>query len=1028
MRNAILALIVLISFGSIAYAAAPFIFTSGQEGASPTKGYVLQTDGLNSTWVATSTLGISGGGGGSGTVTNIATTYPILGGPITTTATLSLAFGTTTANIWSMLQQFNGNASTTQLSILNNLYLSSITGTQCLHSIGGVVSGTGSDCGSGGGATYPFTPSTNFGAAASATSTALWAQGQLQASSTVQVGADIDLYGNRTITAPIWGDSLTISTKGDELDSGMSSGNISILGGSNGSGGHTAGTVTIEGGEWAGGGTGAGDAVVQGGNGSVALGGNAVVAGGVGTSNIYSGNVIFKINGSEVARFLGSVSSGLGNFGIGTTTPSSLLSIGNTNGINFSTGTSTFSSTGGINLVSGCYALAGVCVGNNLGTVTSVTGTYPVISSGGTTPAISLAFGTTTSNTWAGTQMFTNQLTATGGITSNAQLNLIYSGPAMLFSNTGAATDNKNWVLGAGATSLTGFVLNDSGSTQTNWLNVNRSGTTISSIVLSTGASTGTAGLTIDANQKTTLVNASTTALSATTLCLSTDCRTAWPTSTTYTGTYPISVTGSVISTVATSSLGLTTASFASPNISQWTNNSGYLTANQSITLSGDITGSGATSIATTLATVNSNVGTFTYPSITVNGKGLITAASSLTPVTSIKQTFGTAQTGAITLATTSASFNGLTVADAITNSSGTFTIAPQWSGTLNNSGLTNNSLTVNTASPLGGGGSVSLGGTLNLTCSTCLTSAPVSSVANSDGSLTISPTTGVVVASLALGNPNTWTGLQQFNGNASTTAITVAGNFYIYAGTVPTFASNVSSIRIGSTGNLVLNAGGTKTVIVDADTGTGGFEVEDGTATGNVVASIDGSGNTALDGTITLTGLGATSATGDYLCFNTTSNLVRRSTATCTLSTEKVKNSIAPLTASDGLTAIMELQPVSFLYDQGFGDNGSTTQIGLIAEQTAKVNPLFAEYADSPFSTPNGEVKVGDPDGINWNGLEAPIILAIQQQQAEIEALKAPAVVVAHDAEDKWQWLAIGFLFGMIIWDRRKIRALERK
>lgn len=42
------------------------------------------------------------------------------------------------------------------------------------------------------------------------------------------------------------------------------------------------------------------------------------------------------------------------------------------------------------------------------GGVTSVTGTYPVISSGGATPAISLAFGTTTSNLWAGVQTFTN--------------------------------------------------------------------------------------------------------------------------------------------------------------------------------------------------------------------------------------------------------------------------------------------------------------------------------------------------------------------------------------------------------------------------------------------------------------------------------------------------------------------------------------------------------------------------------------------------------------------------------------------
>ena len=38
-----------------------------------------------------------------------------------------------------------------------------------------------------------------------------------------------------------------------------------------------------------------------------------------------------------------------------------------------------------------------------------------------------------------------------------------------------------------------------------------------------------------------------------------------------------------------------------------------------------------------------------------------------------------------------------------------------------------------------------------------------VSSVSNSDGTLTISPTTGIVVASIALGHANTWTAAQTF-------------------------------------------------------------------------------------------------------------------------------------------------------------------------------------------------------------------------------------------------------------------------
>lgn len=44
--------------------------------------------------------------------------------------------------------------------------------------------------------------------------------------------------------------------------------------------------------------------------------------------------------------------------------------------------------------------------------------------------------------------------------------------------------------------------------------------------------------------------------------------------------------------------------------------------------LTGDVTASGTGSVAATLATVNGGPGSYTYASITVNGKGLVTAAS----------------------------------------------------------------------------------------------------------------------------------------------------------------------------------------------------------------------------------------------------------------------------------------------------------------------------------------------------------------------------------------------------------------
>lgn len=110
------------------------------------------------------------------------------------------------------------------------------------------------------------------------------------------------------------------------------------------------------------------------------------------------------------------------NFGIGTTSPGSALSVqGNQfiagNIVSTSTTASIlpYASTTAIsatNLVSGNCLQASTggfltTTGSacNSGTVTSVTGTYPVISSGGATPAISLAFGTTTANTWVNGQI-----------------------------------------------------------------------------------------------------------------------------------------------------------------------------------------------------------------------------------------------------------------------------------------------------------------------------------------------------------------------------------------------------------------------------------------------------------------------------------------------------------------------------------------------------------------------------------------------------------------------------------------------
>jgi hypothetical protein len=87
-----------------------------------------------------------------------------------------------------------------------------------------------------------------------------------------------------------------------------------------------------------------------------------------------------------------------------------------------------------------------------------------------------------------------------------------------------------------------------------------------------------------------------------------------------------------------------------------------------------------------------------------------------------------------------------------------------------------------------------------------------VSSVANSDGTLTISPTTGAVVASLALGHANTWTGTQAFSGPLLDASGATQFKVPIHAGYT---APAVGEIGYDSTnGNLHTNYVGTDLII----------------------------------------------------------------------------------------------------------------------------------------------------------------------------------------------------------------------
>jgi hypothetical protein len=115
-------------------------------------------------------------------------------------------------------------------------------------------------------------------------------------------------------------------------------------------------------------------------------------AGGFLVFNTGAGNsILFEQAGSEIGRF--NINH---YFGIGTTTPGSLLSLNNI--ANFTTATSTFYGNG-LNLTAGCFAIGGNCLSlSSLGGIVPISGGGTGTTTGGVTNALEYYDGTKLTN------------------------------------------------------------------------------------------------------------------------------------------------------------------------------------------------------------------------------------------------------------------------------------------------------------------------------------------------------------------------------------------------------------------------------------------------------------------------------------------------------------------------------------------------------------------------------------------------------------------------------------------------------
>jgi hypothetical protein len=379
-------------------------------------GKILSTNGTDTSWIAA---------GGTGTVTSVALTAPsifsVSGSPITAAGTLALTYSGTA------LPVANGGSGATTLT--------------------GYVKGNGTSAFTAS-ATVPSTDITGLGTmstqnANSVTITGGTVNGTTIGATTATTGAFTTLTASTSLTTP------TVQA--------TNSGGLSLK--------NSAGTTQMSMG------AGGGDNISL--NVSTNLNGsNAQIdISPTGTGHVHinpTGLGSIQVNPTSVGT--------IDNMTIGATTPK------NGSFVDFSvTGTTSFDGsqgTAGQVLTSAGTGATPTWTTPAAGTVTSVTGTAPVVSSGGTTPAISMAAASSTVNGYlTSTDWTTFNNKGSGTVTSVSATSPVTS--------TGGATPTI--AMPAATTSVSGYL------TSTDWTTFNNKGSgTVTSVAALTLGTTGT--------------------------------------------------------------------------------------------------------------------------------------------------------------------------------------------------------------------------------------------------------------------------------------------------------------------------------------------------------------------------------------------------------------------------------------------------------------------------------------------------------------------------------------------------------
>lgn len=935
--------------------------------------------------------------GGTGTVTQVNTTYPVTGGPITTTGTVALAFGTTTSNTWAGTQTFTnspvfstltaGTVNSTAGGTVYNTATSTPTVTAPLtysgtlgQFIGGVSGAFGCNVASGSQpgclASADWTVFNNkiSSTSLSATTPIFYNSStgviSSQAASASQNGyltsTDWSIFNNKISSSSLSGGTGITYTPatGVILNTGVISN--SCPGGFLSCSGTNPSTFTL--------GT---LGVANGGTGSTTLGG---LLSGNGTS-VYSSPTTtasctgtdsctpFTIIGTTPVTITGAGGSGTvsagapGQFGYYSTTGTTIA--GSYFGYASSTNRSTLlgyqagSNRATTSLVStlretsiGYQALT-----SNIGLGNTAVG-YSAGSSNGTGSSntfVGASAGAGSASNYVGSRITAVGNLAGGALQSGSDDNTLFGNASGSFITTGYGNVFVGSGAGTAAVSMTGAGNIGIGTsvvlpspTANNQLNLGGIlfGTLPATSTIFTLPVSGAIGVATSSPFATLSVQANNGATNTTLFAIGSSTAAATTT------LFSVSNTGAVFTQLSNGCVQASSGVLTSIG-SNCQAAGNYITA-----LTGDVTATGPGSVPATLATVNSNVGSFTNANVTVNAKGLVTAASN-----GFSYPFpSSATTSVLTFS------NGLTAGNTVTLSGIT--------------GTANNCLQVNTSGVVSGTGSA---------CGSSGGAGYPFTTATNFGATMSATTTGLwgqggLYASSSTAYPT----LAVKQAGAGPAATFDGGNVGI--GTTTPYAklsvdansSGAPYFSIGSSTSEVLRVAPSASTLV-------------GIATSSPWRTL------SIVGTMAINGIPNAQTTASLCISNTTWEVMQFASNNCIASSIKFKENV--LDSAVGLEAILKLRPVSFDFKKEYINDGRN-RLGLIAEEAAAVDGRFVDY--------DGQGKPGTLDDF---GLLSALVKSVQDLNGKIESLARHA-----EENWQWSAILVLFVWNVwLTLNRRK-------